>query len=93
MLTPERASRLGRIGAYRLHATHDPRITTANARATFLSRFEDEVDPGRVLPSAERQRRARYARMAYFAQLALKSRDARSRARARRPQREVHDAS
>ncbi len=69
----------GRIGAYRLHATHDPRVTTANARAAFLARFEDEVDPDRELPEGERLRRAQAARKAYFAALAYKSAVARSR--------------
>jgi hypothetical protein len=60
----------GRIGAYRLHATHDPRETTQKARETFLARFEREVDPDGTLPEAERLRRAEYARRAYFARLA-----------------------
>jgi hypothetical protein len=67
----------GRIGAYRLHATHDPRVTTAKARATFLARFEREVDPDGVLPEEERQRRADSARKAYFSRLAYKSAKAR----------------
>ena len=85
MLTPERASQLGRIGAYRLHATHDPRETTRAAREAFLRRFDDEVDPDRVLPGDERRRRARYARKAYFGRIALKSRAARVQARAQLP--------
>lgn len=60
----------GRIGAYRLHATHDPRETTKAARGAFLSRFEAEVDPDRVLPEVERLRRAEYAKRAHFARLA-----------------------
>lgn len=79
MLDPGRAALLGRIGAYRLHATHDPRETTKNARAAFLSRFLDEVDPDRVLPEPERLRRATAARRAYFLQLAVKSASARSK--------------
>ncbi len=69
----------GRIGALRLHATHDSRQLTAKARERFLSRFEREVDPEGVLSEAERARRAEYARKAYFAQLALKSAKARRR--------------
>lgn len=72
----------GRIGAYRLHATHDPRETTANARAAFLAKFLDEVDPERKLPEAERQRRATMARKAYFARLAYASAEARRKAAA-----------
>lgn len=52
----------GHIGAYRLHATHDPRTTTARERAALLSRFEAEVDPDGVLEPAERRRRAMAAR-------------------------------
>ena len=63
----------GRIGAFRLHATHDPRATTARARVAFLARFEAELDPERVLEPEERQRRALAARRAYVAQLALRS--------------------
>jgi hypothetical protein len=63
----------GRIGAYTLHSRRDPRETTAAARATFLDRFVDEVDPTRRLPEAERFRRAEAARRAYMAALALKS--------------------
>ncbi len=81
MLDPERAALLGRIGAYRLHATHDPRETTARARAAFLSRFEREVDPNGTLPEHERRRRAEYARKAHFARLALASARARSKGR------------
>jgi len=76
MLDPERASLLGRIGAHRLHATHDSRAVTAPARSAFLARFEREVDPDRVLPPDERARRARHARAAYFARLALARHDA-----------------
>ena len=77
MLTPSEASLRGRIGAYTLHALHDPKKTTRAGRAAFLRKFEDEVDPERVLPEAERLRRAQYARKAHFAKLALKSARAR----------------
>lgn len=68
----------GRIGAYALHARHDPRETTRKARETFLNRFLDEVDRDRTLPEAERLRRAEAARKAYFARLALASARVRS---------------
>ena len=84
MLSSERASQIGRIGAHRLHATHDPTKTTARARAAFLARFEREVDPDGVLPEGERRRRAEYARKAHFARLALKSAQARAKARNKR---------
>ncbi len=72
-LDSERAALIGRIGAHRLHATHDSREITAPARAAFRDSFEREVDPDFVLPEAERQRRAEHARKAHYARLALKS--------------------
>lgn len=69
-LSPAERSMRGRMGAYALHARYDPRQTTAPARAAFLRRFLDEVDPDRVLPESERLRRAAAARKAYFTRLA-----------------------
>ena len=74
----ERSQR-GRIAAYTLHATHDPKETTKKAREAFLAKFLDEVDPDRILDPDERERRASYARKAYFTRLALKSAQARRR--------------
>ena len=81
---PKEMALRGRIGAFRLHAAHDPRKTTAHARAVFLARFEAEVDPDGVLDPCERQRRALAARRAYFARLALRSAQARRRQKKRR---------
>ena len=67
----------GRIGAHRLHATHDPLETTANARRAFLDKFEQEVDPVGVLSVEERRRRAGHARSAHMARLALLSAESR----------------
>ena len=72
-LTPGERSLRGRLGAHKLHATHDSRVLTAPARAAFLAKFEDEVDPDQQLPVLERQRRAEHARKAYFTRLALAS--------------------
>jgi hypothetical protein len=77
MLSPAERALLGRIGAYALHARHDPRETTRKAREAFLARFLDQVDPDRTLPEPERLRRAEAARKAHFARLALKSARAR----------------
>jgi len=66
-------SLVGRIGAHSLHARYDPRETTAAARHAFLERFEREADPNGVLDPAERARRVRHLRAAYFARLALRS--------------------
>jgi hypothetical protein len=70
----------GRIGAFRLHATHNPRDTTAaKARATFLSSFEKTVDPDGTLAPDERARLQLAARKAHFQQLAYRSARARSK--------------
>ena len=66
-----------RLAAYELHSKYDSRDLTAKARATFLARFEDEVDPDRELPEPERIRRAEAKRRAHFTRLALKSAQAR----------------
>lgn len=79
-LTPEQRSLRARIAAHAMHAKNDTRETTAAGRAAFMARFENEVDPDRVLPEAERARRAAQARKAYFAALAFKSSKARRKA-------------
>lgn len=82
-LTPAERSLRARIGAYALHAQHDPRQTTAAARAAFLQRFVREVDPHLRLTAPERLRRAEAARKAYFTRLAYRSARRRNRRRAR----------
>ena len=81
----ERASRSlrARLAAHAMHARHDSRNVTGNARAAFLSRFDREVDPNGLLDPLERARRAAHARSAYFARLSLEAAKAR---RARRQQ-------
>jgi hypothetical protein len=74
---PQEMALRGRIGAHRLHATHDPRETTAKARETFLTQFEREVDPDGTLSPEERRRRAEHAKKAHFARLARLSAEAR----------------
>jgi hypothetical protein len=77
-LSPEQLSQRGRIGAHTLHATHDSRELTANARAAFQKRFLDQVDeasPG--LPEDERLRRAEHLLRAHMTRLAFKSSKAR----------------
>ena len=81
-MTPGERSLRGRVGAYSLHSKGG--TNTGPARAKFESKFEDEVDPDRVLPEAERQRRAECARKLYFTRLALKSAKTR-RARKQKP--------
>jgi hypothetical protein len=73
----------GRIGAFRLHATNDPRETTSKARATFRSSFDLLVDPEGRLPIRERARRAEAARRAHYVRIARLSAQARSRRRSK----------
>jgi len=61
------------MAARTLHSKYDSRDLTANARSAFMGQFEDQVDPNRELPEAERIRRAQHARSAYFTRLALES--------------------
>ncbi len=58
-------------------------VNTAPARSAFLARFDDEVDPDRVLSPTERARRSEAARRAYMTRLALKSSLARSKRKGR----------
>ena len=54
-------------------STSDRAARTAKARAALQARFENEVDPHRLLDPEERARRVQHARSAYFSRLALKS--------------------
>lgn len=65
----------GRIAALRCHAMG--RTNTAPARAALEARFYEGIPES--LPQEERDRRASYARKAYYAELALAS--VRSRAK------------
>ena len=82
-LTPAERSLRGRMGAYVVHARYDARQITAPARAAFLKRFLDEVDPDRVLPEPERLRRAAAARKAHFTRLSFLASRRRTKRRAR----------
>lgn len=77
-LTPEQRAIQGRIGAHvSWSRTVDASARTAPARRAALERFYDEVDPDRILPEPERERRAGHARKAHMARLALASAKAR----------------
>lgn len=81
-MTPSELALRGRIGAYARLANstaEDRRAFTEKARKSFMARFDDEVDPDRILPEAERYKRAEYAKKAFYARLALKSAQARSK--------------
>jgi hypothetical protein len=75
-------SLVSRMGAHSLHARYDSSQLTANARAKFLAKFIDEVDPDRVLPEPERLKRAEHALRAHMTRLALRSAKARRKAAA-----------
>ena len=64
---------LGRIGAHVMHSQHDAHETTKAARAAVVQKFEDEVDPERILDPADRAARAASARKAYMLRLSMKS--------------------
>lgn len=74
---------IGRLGGHAAAARHDRRDQTSSARAAFLRRFLEEVDPERVLPEDERERRAESARKAHMARLSLLSAQARAKSRRR----------
>lgn len=82
-LSPEQRSLRASLAAHELHARHDSRELTANARAAFLKRFVDQVDqesPG--LPEGERIRRAEHLLRAHMRRLALRSSRSRQKAMA-----------
>lgn len=65
---------IGRLGAHTKWAqTEDRTAATQPARDGLMRKFEDQVDPDRVLPTAERAKRAESARKAHYQRLALKS--------------------
>lgn len=73
-LTPEERTLRSRIAAHESWARTDDRSArTAKARAAFASKFEQQVDPDRVLDPVERAKRAEHARKAHFTRLALAS--------------------
>lgn len=76
-LSPEQRSQRARIAALARWSREDPAEQGVKMRAGFDQRFLDEVDPDRVLPEAERERRAACARKRYFTELAYKSAKAR----------------
>jgi len=84
MVTSAELSQINRAKAYRRHARYDTRESTKAALEAFNRRFEDEVDPDRVLPEAERQRRVACLRKAYFIELARASAKARAKKAGRR---------
>lgn len=76
-MSPAERSLRARMAAHMMHARHDTRQRTTEARAAFLARFEREADPAGILSPEERRRRAEHLRRAYFARLAAASAKAR----------------
>jgi hypothetical protein len=80
-LTAKQRSRRARIAAHASWAnTADRQGRTASATASFLARFEKQVDPLGVLEPGVRKTMALHARRAYMLQLAERSAKARARA-------------
>lgn len=84
LLVSSQRSEIGRIGAFVLHASHDPHVTSLPGRVRAAAALDarllaeiDEHEPG--LPEVERQRRLGYAKKAHFARLALESAKSRRR--------------
>ncbi|MBA2952158.1 hypothetical protein GON03_19260 [Nocardioides sp. MAH-18] len=71
-------STIARIAANERWAkTEDRSAATQPARDAMARKFEDQVDPDRVLPAAERAKRAENAKRAHYQRIALKSAQAR----------------
>lgn len=87
MTSTERRLRAQLAALERTARGEDPSERTRKAREAAARRFEDQVDPDRVLPTEERQRRAEAARMAHMTRMAYRS------AKLRRERREAEDAS
>lgn len=71
------------IAAYAMHELYDARDTTAAARAKFLGGWLERVDPGHDLADEVRHQLAQRALRAHMRALALRSAQARARARRR----------
>ncbi|MBX7431119.1 hypothetical protein JDV09_03190 [Mycobacterium sp. Y57] len=86
-------SQIAQIAAHTKWAqTQDRTAATAPARKAMLDKFEKQVDPDGVLTPAERAKRAANARKAHFQRLALKSAQARRRAKEARAEADQLDA-
>lgn len=72
-LSPEQRVLRAKVAVHQSWAnTTDRTARTAPARAAFMKRFEDQVDPERTLPEAQRKQRAESAMRSHMASLALK---------------------
>lgn len=64
---------MGRLGAFELHSRYNAKELTKNARAAVWKRFEDQVDPDRVLDPDDRKARAKAAQHAHMIRLSQRS--------------------
>jgi hypothetical protein len=92
-MTPAERRLRGQAGAYALWAKHDPRELSKAGRDAAWERFIQLVDPERILPEAERQRRAEAARRSHLSSIALKSVQARAQKAGRRADSEGRSGS
>jgi hypothetical protein len=78
-LSPEQRSQRAKAAAFTRWSREDPRDAMHHVREGQHRRDLDDVDPERILPEAERERRAAALRKARMARLALASSRARSK--------------
>jgi hypothetical protein len=72
-MTPAERTLRARLAAHaRWKRCEDPVAATSAARAGFFARFEDEVDPYRILDPAVRATRAHHALCEHMARLRLR---------------------
>ena len=77
-LSAEERSLRGSAAVLKAHAKHGTQAMTAKAcQAAHVTRYEDEVDPDRVLSPDERAKRVEYARRAHMKSLSFKAAKAR----------------
>ncbi len=81
-MTPEQRIQRARVAAFTRWSREDPRPATERARDGADEKLRDEIDPDRLLPADELERRVVAARRARMAKLALLSSQARAKARA-----------
>lgn len=78
-MTPEQRTLRAQLAAYtRWSKTPDTVSALAPARAGYMARWENEVDPDRKLSPGDRARLARSAMKAHMARMSLKSSQART---------------
>lgn len=78
-MTPEQRALRSKLGAHTRWANcTDRTAATQPARDAFRDRWLDQVDPDRVLPAAERTKRANHAMRAHMTRMALNSAKARA---------------